>query len=206
MQDISSKTCSKCKTEFPATEEYFHRHGNGYKTQCKKCRAIYRASYYVNHRKAELSVTAEYYRKNRGKLLAARKHQYQLSPETYQVKSCLYRKSHQTEISSYHKQYVQENLTRYRAWNAAKRARKRNATPLWVNKDILNQIYQNCPTGHEVDHIVPLSGRKVPVQVLGETFEFTVYTNQVCGLHVPWNLQYLTTRKNREKHNSLGAN
>lgn len=55
------------------------------------------------------------------------------------------------------------------------------ATPNWVDKKVLKAIYDGRPEGHDVDHIVPLRSKIV------------------CGLHVPWNLQYLPSDENRNK-------
>jgi hypothetical protein len=65
----------------------------------------------------------------------------------------------------------------------------KRCTPAWVCKDALLSIYANCPKGHEVDHIIPLKG--------------LIDGRPVSGLHVPWNLQYLTVAQNRKKKNRI---
>jgi hypothetical protein len=73
--------------------------------------------------------------------------------------------------------------SRYRT--ALKKARKIQATPAWADKKKIKQIYDNCPPGFHVDHIVPLKGKTV------------------CGLHVETNLQYLPARENMKKSNKF---
>lgn len=60
--------------------------------------------------------------------------------------------------------------------------RKKNQTPEDADFDKIKEIYLNCPEGHEVDHIIPISKG---------------------GLHHQDNLQYLTVSENRRKGNKL---
>lgn len=60
-----------------------------------------------------------------------------------------------------------------------------SATPPWVNMEEIKRIYENCPPGYHVDHIMPLNH---PL---------------LCGLHVPWNLQYLPAEENIRKSNKV---
>ena len=79
--------------------------------------------------------------------------------------------------------YSKENRPYFRAQMALRKARLLQATPKWADLKAIEVIYQQCPPGFHVDHIIPLLNPKV------------------CGLHVPWNLQHLTATENLSKGN-----
>jgi hypothetical protein len=81
--------------------------------------------------------------------------------------------------------WAKNNRGKYRAKIARRRAALKNATPQWVNHDEITKIYENCPSGYHVDHVIPLNSKIV------------------SGLHVPWNLQYLPAYENLSKGNRL---
>jgi hypothetical protein len=91
--------------------------------------------------------------------------------------------------------YRKNNPEKFTALNAKRRAAKLNATPAWLTKEHLQEIEElflcakmfKLYTGEEyhVDHIVPLQG------------------NNVCGLHVPWNLQVIPAKENLTKSNKI---
>jgi hypothetical protein len=62
----------------------------------------------------------------------------------------------------------------------------KNRTPRWVDSTEILAFYAACPKGFHVDHIVPLKG--------------LIDGRPVTGLHVVWNLQYLTAEENHKKH------
>lgn len=80
---------------------------------------------------------------------------------------------------------TERGLLMHRAKEARRRAKKLQATPPWADQEKISKVYQNCPPGMEVDHIIPLQGKTV------------------CGLHVDYNLQYLTESENCKKSNKL---
>lgn len=57
-------------------------------------------------------------------------------------------------------------------------AKLKGQTPVDVDINKLQEIYLNCPSGYEVDHVIPISKG---------------------GLHHPDNLQYLPWLDNRRK-------
>jgi 5-methylcytosine-specific restriction endonuclease McrA len=97
----------------------------------------------------------------------------------------------------YQKTWKEKNVVWVRADTKARRRKHRDATPPWLSrqqKADIRQLYQIAitmtkTTGEQyvVDHIVPLRGE------------------DVCGLHVPWNLRVITQEENLKKSNKLVA-
>jgi len=81
------------------------------------------------------------------------------------------------------RQWREANRGKKRAQCAKRKAGKRNRTPAWADKCAIDAVYEACPPGHQVDHIIPLQGKRV------------------SGLHVAGNLQHLDSIENQEKHN-----
>lgn len=88
--------------------------------------------------------------------------------------------SKQARIESYNKDPSKEIL----ANNIRKTRTKLLQTPIWADLDKIKEIYFNRPEGMHVDHIVPLNGVNV------------------SGLHVEYNLQYLSASENCSKNNT----
>jgi hypothetical protein len=66
----------------------------------------------------------------------------------------------------------------------------KDRTPKWADVKAMARFSGLCPKGMEVDHIHPL--RAIDQDGVRST-----------GLHVPWNLRYLTVAQNRSRKNRL---
>lgn len=92
-------------------------------------------------------------------------------------------------------EYKDRNVDVVRADTSVRKRRHREATPRWLTKeerlqmrDLYVQARKMTELTREryvVDHIVPLRGE------------------EVCGLHVPWNLRVITQDENLKKSNKL---
>tara|TARA_Y100001949_G_C15672007_1_gene194338 strand:+ start:53 stop:439 length:387 start_codon:yes stop_codon:yes gene_type:complete len=93
-----------------------------------------------------------------------------------------YKTENSEEIYLRNKKYKIENSAIYAYYQANREATKKRQTPSWADMKLIKEIYLNCPEGYEVDHIHPLNKG---------------------GLHVDYNLQYLTKHDNCVKSDKI---
>ena len=140
---------------------------------------------YVKNNKEKLSLRRnEYYKRNKVQHNNASKLYYKENKNKMCQINKLWYESNKERAKELHKLNYIENKTDYIARTAKRRAIKIKATLNGYDSEI-KEIYTNCPEGCHIDHIIPLNN---PI---------------VCGLHVPWNLQYLTAEENLSKSNSF---
>lgn len=166
-----SKTCLQDNPQPLANFVKDDRYKDGYQNRCKFCQKKY---------------DSERFLKQRSKILQQSKNYYVANLEVARAKRALWRAMNRAYAREYGIKYRKENPGKELAKTRRYALAKRNRVPRWLTKeqiDEMTRIYENCPKGYEVDHIIPLQGK------------------MVSGLHVPSNLQYLTIAENRSKSN-----
>lgn len=175
-----AKVCKNCLELKPYSDFYKNlRMKDGHWSICKACESDRGKAYYKANRGEVLERTSEYRRGNPEISRAAGKRYYHRNRK----------KSIQRKLDWY-----KSNPDKAAASSSMYRARTKGATPIWLSPEQRGQIQsfyehaRDCRavSGQEyhVDHIIPLQGKNV------------------CGLHVPWNLQVLPSDINIAKSNS----
>jgi hypothetical protein len=171
------KTCSNCSTEKPFSD--FHKNKSrkdGLNGFCKNCMKEKCSASYQKNKKKYLENGKKWRAENRDRHIFLSKR---------------WNANNDDRCKENARKWCEENIDKRRAITANRSASKRNATPKWLTKEQKQQIQNfywlardlELISGEEyhVDHIIPLSGQNV------------------CGLHVPWNLQVLPKDLNLKK-------
>ena len=164
-----------------ASKEYFQE----YNLKNKNYLREYRKQYYIKNKK-ERSIKSKIYRENNKDFIKQLSHNYHKNnADLISLKKKVYREQNKDKIKATIKNWYNKNYHRYLVAKAKRRALLKQALPKFADLKKIREIYKDCPKGFHVDHIVPLQGKNV------------------CGLHVEWNLQYLTPYDNLVKSNKL---
>lgn len=160
------KTCTYCNVSKQV--EAFHKdksRADGLRNRCKECVGAYMAQYYKDNPEQVKARVATWVANNRSR--------------------------HNAKCAK----WVKANPAKVNARTARRYASKTQATPVWLTEDehwMLEQAYELARLRtkmlgikFEVDHIVPLRGRRVR------------------GLHVPWNVRVVPLKDNRTKSNTF---
>ena len=138
-----------------------------------------RAEYFKAYNKSEAGQKAkrEYYEKNKEAVI-----------ERAQARTA-------ERKQAYRRAHKQANPDLYKELVSLRRRRFRQATPKWLSAEqkleirlkyrLAIELSRRTGVRHAVDHVVPLQGENV------------------CGLHVPWNLEVITQDENLKKSNKL---
>ena len=106
------------------------------------------------------------------------------------IKACIHQKKYRAQATLNNRKYKKSNIEEVRSKNREYKRTHPEQTRIrkrfdQANRKAIELIYKNCPKNMQVDHIIPIRSQIV------------------CGLHVSWNLQYLTPFENLSKGNRL---
>jgi len=174
------KTCNRCLKSKPLSEFCKNKTAKfGVSSLCRVCQSTY---------------NKEYRERNRQTLLQADKDRYSNNTEHLKAKAAKHKSENKEYYDNYNKSYYRLNKHKFLAANSKRRKVIVRATPDWLSSShkqkienfywLAQDLRATSGETYHVDHIVPLQGKNV------------------CGLHVPWNLQVLPADLNLQKGNS----
>ena len=194
------KTCTKCCTEKSLIS--FHKKVGGkygVHAECKTCFSKRRRANYLKTKDKQLAKIKEYAVKNKETIKKYQKKyrednkekraEYRLeyweeNKKSLGMKAKVWYQKNKEEIINRVLIYQKNNRHINNAAGAKYRAAKLQATPVWRDDELINDMYQEAKYfGGHIDHMVPLQSKLV------------------CGLHWEGNLQFLSASDNCSKSN-----
>ena len=192
-----AKTCTKCNTT--KTLDSFNKQkasSDGHRSYCRSCQSELSKEYRLKKLQDKGWVETEKQRHREAKAKLRQDEDYRNKQAEKEKLRRLKLKQDSDWVESERKRSINKyynDKAPYVANAAKRRSTKLQATPNWLTDydwEIIKWVYHCAKVAekqynepYHVDHIVPLQGKNV------------------CGLHVPWNLQVLTAKENLTKGN-----
>lgn len=172
-----NKVCTKCAISKSASDFYVDSRRGYLRGKCKECLKQEDKTYRTTNPEKKIAQVTRWRNANEGK---------------WKSYIQAYVEQNKDRIKEYTTTWNAQNRPRLNALMAKRRARELQALPSWADLESIKTEYALAKwcskvTGiqYEVDHIVPLQGKKV------------------SGLHVASNLQVIPMSDNRKKNNQF---
>ena len=176
--------------------------------KCTRCDRTKTARWYGKRTPTPICCSCyrrEYVANNREKALKAQRKANASDKSKQARKDYAQTKAGRISKRKYDNKYAKDNPDKVKAkrlrlkgyYNEYANRRIRNlekASLSGLERDKTITIYKGCPKGYHVDHIIPIKGHDM---------RNGKRVHVVCGLHVHWNLQYLTAHANLTKSSNL---
>jgi hypothetical protein len=184
------KTCKTCSIEKPLDAFQLRKDSGKYRPVCNQCRADYEKARRVIHGDEIKAKDKERWHSDKN---GRRTRSLEKGREAYYAMKAN-KELHEAEKKG-NRERAKRFADKWRALVARRRERIVQATPCWLNQDekwmmkeaklLAKQRTEATNIQWSVDHIIPIAGK------------------EVCGLHVPWNLQVIPVEENKSKGNRL---
>jgi hypothetical protein len=191
-RDANGGGCNQCKkdrhplpTGHPKTQFCPKGHnkdvvGRNKDGSCKKCKKESHLKWLDENKDLILKWSRQYSKEHKEEI-AVKSKQWHINNPEYQNE---YYNDNKIRINARVRKYYKNHPEIRRLYNLTRHTKRKLRIPKWGQENI-KEFYTNCPKNRVVDHIIPLCGKLI------------------SGLHVSWNLQYLTPKQNRKKNNNV---
>ena len=188
-----TKQCTKC-AEVKTVDMFYKANRKGLRSQCKACTKLFesiRAKANPQKQNARQKAWREA-NPEKAKVIAQR--HFEKNRDVMYERTALWRETNREYVKELSRLWAKNNPSKMAAQASKRRAKLLSATPVWadfsaiqIEYDLADWCSKATGVKYHVDHIVPLQGKNV------------------CGLHVPNNLQVIPAMDNLKKKNKFTA-